>query len=128
MKPEIINTDSAPAAIGTYSQAIKVNDTVYLSGQIAMDPASGELVPGDIEAQLHRVFQNLRAVCNAAGGDLQDIVKLNIYLIDLGVFAAVNKIMGEYFSAPFPARAAVEISALPKGAAVEMDAVMVLHL
>lgn len=123
---QIISTDQAPKAIGTYSQAVKVGNTVYLSGQIPLDPASMELVEG-IEAQVRRVFDNLRAVCRAAGGDLADIVKLNIFLTDLGHFARVNEIMAEYFAEPYPARAAVGVAALPRGAAVEMEAVMVLE-
>lgn len=126
MSREIIATADAPSAIGTYSQAVKAGDTVYLSGQIPLDPQSMELVDGGIEAQVVRVFDNLRAVARAAGGDLVDIVKLNIYLADLSHFAVVNEIMGTYFSEPYPARAAVEVSALPRAAMVEMDAVMYL--
>jgi reactive intermediate/imine deaminase len=126
MSREIIATADAPSAIGTYSQAVKAGDTVYLSGQIPLDPQTMELVDGGIEAQVVRVFDNLRAVARAAGGDLVDIVKLNIYLADLSHFAVVNEIMGTYFSEPFPARAAVEVSALPRAAMVEMDAVMYL--
>jgi reactive intermediate/imine deaminase len=126
MSREIIATADAPRAIGTYSQAVKAGDTVYLSGQIPLDPQSMELVDGGIEAQVVRVFDNLRAVARAAGGDLVDIVKLNIYLADLSHFAVVNEIMGTYFSEPYPARAAVEVSALPRAAMVEMDAVMYL--
>ncbi|WP_288843407.1 Rid family detoxifying hydrolase [uncultured Deefgea sp.] len=125
MSKSIIHSEQAPAAVGTYSQAIKVGDTVYLSGQIGLDPASGVLADG-FEAQAHRVFQNLRAVCQAAGGDLSDIVKLGVFVVDLANFAQLNAIMSEYFSAPFPARAAVQAAALPKGALVEADAVMVL--
>ncbi|MCB5197564.1 Rid family detoxifying hydrolase [Deefgea salmonis] len=125
MSKSIIHSEQAPAAVGTYSQAIKVGDTVYLSGQIGLDPASGVLLDG-FEAQTHRVFQNLRAVCQAAGGDLSDIVKLGVFVVDLANFAQLNAIMSEYFSAPFPARAAVQAAALPKGALVEADAVMVL--
>lgn len=121
---EIISTDQAPSAIGTYSQAVKVADTVYLSGQIPLVPETMEMVEGDIEQQITRVFENLRAVSRAAGGDLKDIVKLNIFLCDLSNFAIVNEVMGRYFSQPFPARAAVEVSALPKAALVEMDAIM----
>ncbi len=127
MAREIIATEAAPAAIGTYSQAVKVGPTVYLSGQIPLDPVSMEIVEGDIEAQITRVFDNLRAVAQAAGGDLADFVKLNVYLTDLSHFARVNEVMGRYFSQPFPARAAVEVAALPRGAAVEMDAVMQLE-
>lgn len=125
MSRTVINTDKAPAAIGTYSQAIKAGDTVYISGQIPLDPKSMELVEG-FEAQTVQVFENLKAVAEAAGGSFQDIVKLNIYLTDLGNFATVNEVMSRYFQLPYPARAAIGISALPKGAQVEMDAVMVL--
>ncbi|WP_028449483.1 MULTISPECIES: Rid family detoxifying hydrolase [Chitinibacter] len=125
MSKEIIHSDHAPKAVGTYSQAVKVGNTVYLSGQIGLDPVSGELADG-FEAQAHRVFQNLRAVCQAAGGDLSDIVKLGVFVVDLANFAKLNEIMGEYFSQPFPARAAVQAAALPKGALVEADAVLVL--
>lgn len=125
MTKEIIHSDNAPQAVGTYSQAIKVGNTVYLSGQIGLDPVSNVLVEG-FEAQTHQVFQNLRAVCQAAGGDLSDIVKLGVFVVDLANFAKLNEIMGEYFTAPFPARAAVQAAALPKGAIVEADAVMVL--
>ncbi len=121
----IIQTNDAPAAIGTYSQAVKVGDTVYLSGQIGLDPASMQMVEG-IEAQIHRVFQNLRAVTVAAGGSLGDVVKLNIFLTDLGHFAKVNEIMAEYFAQPYPARAAVGVASLPRAALVEADGVMVL--
>lgn len=120
----VINTDRAPAAIGTYSQAIKAGATVYLSGQIPLDPATMELVGGDMEAQIRRVFDNLSAVCEAAGGGLRDIVKLNIFLTDLSHFALVNEIMAEYFQQPYPARAAIGVAALPKGAGVEMDGIM----
>jgi reactive intermediate/imine deaminase len=126
MSREIITTTEAPSAIGTYSQAIKVGDTVYLSGQIPLNPESMAMVEGGIEAQVAQVFDNLRAVARAAGGELADFVKLTIYLDDLSHFAVVNEIMGGYFSAPYPARAAVEVSALPRGALVEMDAI--LHL
>lgn len=122
----IIQTDQAPAAIGTYSQAVKVTNTVYLSGQIPLDPQSMVLVEGGIDAQICRVFDNLSAVCDASGGSLDNIVKLNIYLTDLAHFATVNEIMAQYFNEPFPARAAVGINQLPKGAQVEMDAIMVL--
>lgn len=125
MAKKIIHTDHAPKAIGTYSQAVDVNGTVYLSGQIGLDPASMELVEG-IEAQVHRVFTNLKAVAEAAGGSLADVVKLNIFLTDLGHFALVNSIMAEYFIEPYPARAAVGVATLPRGALVEADAVMVL--
>lgn len=122
----IITTTSAPAAIGTYSQAVKVNNTVYLSGQIPLDPESMNMVSDETAAQIEQVFKNLTAVCEAAGGSLSDIVKLNIYLTDLGQFALVNEIMARHFDAPYPARAAVEVSALPKGAQVEMDGIMVV--
>lgn len=122
----IIQTDQAPAAIGTYSQAVKVNNTVYLSGQIALLPDTMALVDGGIEAQIHQVFKNLIAVAEAAGGNLQDIVKLNIFLTDLSHFPTVNEIMAQYFSEPYPARAAVGVKELPKGAQVEMDAIMVI--
>lgn len=120
----VISTDNAPAAIGTYSQAVKVGSTVYLSGQIPLDPVSMELVGGDMAAQISQVFDNLNAVCNAAGGSLKDIVKLNIFLTDLSHFALVNDIMARYFDTPYPARAAIGVAALPKGAAVEMDGIM----
>ena len=121
----IIQTMQAPAAIGTYSQAVKVGDTVYLSGQIGLDPASMQLVEG-IEAQVRRVFDNLKAVTEAAGGDMSDVVKLNVFLIDLANFALVNTIMAEYFTQPYPARAAVGVASLPRGALVEADGVMTL--
>ncbi len=121
-----VQTDQAPAAIGTYSQAVKSGNTVYLSGQIPLDPATMELIEGDVEAQIRRVFDNLQAVCEAAGGTLQHIVKLNIYLTDLSHFQRVNSVMAEYFQAPYPARAAVGVASLPKDAVVEMDAIMVL--
>ena len=123
---EIIHSDDAPAAIGPYSQAVRVGDTVYLSGQIALDPASMTLVEGGIDAQTRRVFDNLTAVCRAAGGELADVVKLQIYLPDLSHFETVNAIMKEYLDEPFPARAALGVRALPKGAEVEIDGVMVL--
>ncbi|MCH8542333.1 MAG: RidA family protein [Alcanivorax sp.] len=122
-----ISTDKAPAAIGTYSQAIKVGSTVYLSGQIPLDPATMTLVEGDIAVQIRRVFDNLSAVCEAAGGNLQAIVKLNIFLTDLSHFATVNEIMAQYFHEPYPARAAIGVAALPKGAEVEMDGVLILE-
>lgn len=122
----IISTDNAPAAIGTYSQAIKTNNTVYLSGQIPLDPVSMTMVDGGFAAQAHQVFKNLRAVCEAADGSLADIVKLNIYLTDLNNFAIVNEIMAEYFEQPYPARAAIGISAIPKGADIEADGIMVI--
>ena len=126
MAREIISTDKAPKAIGTYSQAVKVENTVYLSGQIPLIPESMEMVTGDIGAQIRRVFENLRAVAQAAGGDLKDIVKLNVFLTDLNNFPTVNEIMAEYFQQPYPARAAIGVAALPKAAGVEMDAVMVI--
>lgn len=122
----VIHSDCAPAAIGTYSQAMRAGDTVYVSGQIPLDPVSMQLVSGDMRAQIERVFDNLAAVCAAAGGSLGDIVKLNIFLVDLGHFALVNEVMAGYFSAPYPARAAVGVAALPRAAQVEMDAIMVL--
>ena len=125
MTREIIRTEQAPAPIGTYSQAVKVGDTVYLSGQIPLDPATMELAAG-IEAQIRRVFGNLGAVAEAAGGDLAKVVKLTVFLTDLSHFPLVNQIMAEYFQEPYPARAVIGVAALPRGAAVEMDAVMVL--
>lgn len=125
MNKQVITSDQAPAAIGTYSQAIKVGNTVYLSGQIPLDPATMEVVEG-IEAQICQVFDNLSAVATAAGGSLQDIVKLNIFLTDLGHFALVNEVMARYFKQPYPARAAIGVAALPKGVPVEMDGVMVV--
>jgi reactive intermediate/imine deaminase len=122
---KIIQTTQAPAAIGTYSQAVQVGKTVYLSGQIGLDPARMELVDG-IDAQVRRVFDNIKAVTEAAGGSMADIVKLNVFLIDLNNFALVNTIMAEYFAEPYPARAAVGVASLPKGALVEADAVMEL--
>ncbi|MEZ5506898.1 MAG: RidA family protein [Gammaproteobacteria bacterium] len=123
-KREIIATDKAPAAIGTYSQAVKVGNTVYLSGQIPLDPATMNMVEGDIEANIVRVFENLKAVAEAAGGSLKDVVKLNVFLTDLGNFAKVNEVMARYFEQPYPARAAIGVAALPKGAPVEMDCVL----
>ncbi len=125
MQKTIISTPDAPQAIGTYSQAVKVGDTVYLSGQIGLDPASMQMVEG-VEAQIHQVFKNLRAVSEAAGGGLADMVKLNIFLTDLGHFAKVNEIMAQYFSQPYPARAAVGVASLPRGALVEADGILVL--
>jgi reactive intermediate/imine deaminase len=124
MTKTIISTDQAPQAIGTYSQAVKVGQTVYLSGQIPLVPESMTLVEGDISAQITQVFNNLKAVAIAAGGDLSDIVKLNVFLTDLSHFPIVNEIMGNYFPEPYPARAAIGVAALPKAAAVEMDAIM----
>lgn len=126
MAKTIISTDKAPQAIGTYSQAVKVNNTVYLSGQIPLIPETMEMVEGDIEAQIRRVFDNLTAVCEAAGGTLQDIAKLNIFLTDLSNFATVNLVMAEYFQQPYPARAAIGVAQLPKDAAVEMDGILEL--
>jgi reactive intermediate/imine deaminase len=126
MAREIIRTDQAPQAIGTYSQAVKCGNRVYLSGQIPLDPQRMELVGGDIEAQIRRVFDNLRAVARAAGGNLDDVAKLNVFLTDLSHFPLVNKVMAEYFTEPHPARAAIGVAALPKDAAVEMDAIMEL--
>lgn len=125
MAKTIISTPKAPAAIGTYSQAVKVDNTVYLSGQIGLDPESMQMVEG-IDAQITRVFENLKAVAEAAGGSLSDVVKLNIFLTDLGNFAKVNEAMTRYFSEPFPARAAIGVASLPRGALVEADGVMAL--
>ncbi|RCV90555.1 RidA family protein [Billgrantia montanilacus] len=122
----VINTDKAPAAIGPYSQAIKAGNTIYLSGQIPLDPATMELVSDDFEAQARQVFTNLKAVCEEAAGSLGEIVKLNLYLVDLGNFAIVNQVMEEFFDKPYPARAAVGVKALPKGAQFEAEAVMVI--
>lgn len=127
MKKEIVKTHNAPQAIGTYSQAVKVGDTVYLSGQIPLDPVSMLPAAGGPRAQIARVFENLKAVAAAAGGSLADTVKLNVYLTDLADFPFVNEAMARYFKEPYPARAAVGVAALPKGARVEMDAVLVLH-
>ena len=126
MTREVIATDAAPKAIGTYSQAIKAGRTVYVSGQVPLDPATGELVTGDMEAQIRRVFDNLRAIAVAAGADLGAIAKLNVYLTDLSHFQLVNRVMAEYIAQPYPARAAVGVAALPRGAAVEMDCVLEL--
>lgn len=123
----IIATDNAPKAIGTYSQAVRVGDTVYLSGQIALDPATMEMVQDSMEAEIKRVFDNLSAVCEAAGGSLSDIVKLNIFLTDLNNFALVNEVMATYFKEPYPARAAIGVASLPKDANVEMDAIVALN-
>ena len=127
MSREIIRTDQAPQAIGTYSQAVKVGTTVYLSGQIALDPQTMSMVEGDTEAEIRRVFDNLQAVARAAGGGLDDMVKLNVYLIDLANFALVNQIMAEYFDQPYPARAALGVASLPRNASVEMDGVLELE-
>ncbi len=123
---QVVHSDAAPKAIGPYSQAIRAGNTVFLSGQIGLDPAKMELVEG-LEAQAHQVFKNLRAVCEAAGGSLNQVVKVNIFMIDLGNFATVNEIMALYFKEPYPARATVQVCALPKGALVEADAVLVLE-
>lgn len=125
MSKTIIATPNAPAAIGTYSQAVKVGDTVYLSGQIGLDPATMQMVDG-IDAQIVRVFDNLKAVAEAAGGSLADVVKLNVFLTDLGNFAKVNEVMSQYFQQPYPARAAVGVKELPRGALVEADGVLVI--
>ena len=126
MSRQVIHTENAPAAIGTYSQASLVGNTLYLSGQIGLDPYSMELVEG-IEAQIRRVFDNLKAVCEAAGGTLADIAKLNIFLTDLSNFQLVNQIMGEYFAQPYPARAALGVASLPKNALVEMDGIVIIN-
>ena len=125
MKREVIHSDDAPKAIGPYSQAIRAGDTVYLSGQIGLDPATGQMVEG-VEAQAHRVLQNLRAVAQAAGGTLDDIVKVTLLLADMADFAKVNEIMATYFRQPYPARATYQVAALPRGARVEVDAILVL--
>ena len=121
-----VQSDNAPQAIGTYSQGIKVNDSVYLSGQIPLDPATMKLVDGPFEVQVRRVFDNLAAVAEAAGGSLANVVKLNVFLIDLSNFAIVNEVMAEYFDAPYPARVAVGVAALPKDAVIEIDAILTL--
>ena len=126
MSREIIHTDKAPQAIGTYSQAVKIGSTVYLSGQIPLVPETMEMVDGDMEAQIRRVFDNLQAVAQAAGGSLADIAKLNIFLTDLANFPLVNQVMADYFQEPYPARAAIGVAALPKDAGVEMDGVIEL--
>jgi reactive intermediate/imine deaminase len=126
MAKKIIHTDNAPKAIGSYSQAVRAGQTVYLSGQIGLDPASMQMVEG-IEAQIVRVFENLKAVAQAAGGSLDDVVKLNVYLTDFAHFTRVNEIMAKYFREPYPARAAVGAAALPRGALVEMDAILVIE-
>ncbi|MCF6204961.1 MAG: RidA family protein [Methylococcaceae bacterium] len=127
MTKSIISTNKAPQAIGTYSQAVKVNDTVYLSGQIPLVPETMEIVGGDISIQITQVFDNLKAVAEASGGNFFDIVKLNVFLTDLSHFPIVNEIMGKYFEQPYPARAAIGVAALPKDAKVEMDAVMIIR-
>ena len=126
MSRQPIQTDRAPAAIGPYSQAVRAGQTVFLSGQIPLDPATGDVVAGDIDAQARRAFANLKAVCETAGGSLDDVQRLGLYLTDLSQFAAVNAVMAEYFSAPFPARSTIEVSALPKGVMFEVDAILVL--
>jgi reactive intermediate/imine deaminase len=126
MSKVIIHTDKAPKAIGTYSQAVKVDRTVYLSGQIPLVPETMSIIDGDITAQITQVFENLKAVADAAGGDLSDIVKLNVFLTDFSSFPLVNEIMGHYFQEPYPARAAIGVAALPKNVGVEMDAIMFL--
>jgi reactive intermediate/imine deaminase len=123
---EIIQTEGAPQAIGAYSQAVKVNGTVYLSGQIPLHPGTMEIVEGGVEVEIRRVFENLSAVASAAGGSLQDIVKLNVFLTDMSDFPSVNKVMADCFDKPYPARAAVGVASLPKGVSVEIDAVMVV--
>ena len=128
MSKEIIHTDKAPKAIGTYSQAVKVDRTVYLSGQIPLVPETMSIIDGDISDQITQVFENLKAVANAVGGDFSDIVKLNVFLTDLSNFPLVNEIMGHYFQEPYPARAAIGVAALPKNVAVEMDAIMFLKV
>jgi reactive intermediate/imine deaminase len=127
MTRHIITTDKAPQAIGTYSQAVKVGNTVYLSGQIPLEPATMQLLEGDMRSQIVRVFENLKAIAIAAGGSLADIVKLTVYLTDLNHFPLVNEVMAAYFKEPYPARAAVGVAQLPKGATVEMDAIMVIN-
>ena len=129
MKKRIISTEKAPAAVGTYSQAVAVTSgtSIYLSGQIPLVPETMEVVEGNIEAQIHQVFKNLIAVCQEAGGDLSNIVKLNIFLTDLNNFAILNEIMSTYFDQPYPARAAIGVNELPKGVSVEMDGVMVIN-
>ena len=125
MSKQPVHTDRAPAAIGTYSQAVRAGDTVYLSGQIPLDPETMELVGGGVDAQIRQVFDNLAAVAEAAGGGLADVVKITVYLTDLGNFARVNEIMAQYFDEPYPARAAIGVAGLPKCAVVEMDAILV---
>ena len=127
MVKQVISTEQAPAAIGTYSQAIKVGETVYLSGQIPLDPVTMTLIDTGMDDQIRRVFENLKAVAEAAGGGLNDIVKLNIFLTDLTHFARLNEIMAEYFVQPYPARAAIGVAALPRSAGVEMDGIMVIN-
>ena len=126
MPRQPVHTDRAPAAIGPYSQAVQRGGMVFLSGQIPLDPSTGLLVEGDIEAQARRAFDNLQAVCEAAGGSLDDVVRLGLYLTDLGQFAIVNQVMAEYFSAPFPARSTIGVASLPRGAEFEVDAILML--
>jgi len=126
MKRTIISTALAPKAVGTYSQAVKVGSTVYVSGQIPLDPTSGALVQESMDAQIRRVFENLKAIIEAAGGTLAHVTKLNVFLVDLSHFALLNSIMAEYFKEPYPARAAIQVAALPKGAQVEMDCIVEL--
>lgn len=126
MPREAIRTDRAPAAIGPYSQAVRAGGQVFLSGQIPLDPATGELVQADIATEARRVFDNLKAVCEAAGGSMDDVVRVGIFLMDLGDFAAVNAVMADYFQAPYPARATVQVAGLPRGARVEVDAILSL--
>lgn len=126
MSRSIISTPHAPQAIGTYSQAVKCGNTVYVSGQIPLDPATGALVTGDMDKQIRRVFDNLLAIIKAAGGDFSQVAKLNVFLTDLSHFALVNQIMAEYFTQPYPARAAIQVAALPKGSVIEMDCVVEL--
>jgi len=126
MSREVIQTSAAPAAIGTYSQAIRAGNTIYVSGQIPLDPATMDVVAGGTEAQIRRVFDNLAAVAAAAGGDLSSAVKLTVYLVDLGCFGTVNAVMEQYFSEPYPARAAIQVAALPRGVEVEVDAILVI--
>lgn len=127
MPRTIISTPDAPAAVGTYSQAVKVGGTVYVSGQIPLDPKSGQLITTSMDAQIRRVFDNLKAIVTAAGGTFANVTKLNVFLTDLAHFALLNQIMAEYFQEPYPARAAIQVAALPKGAAVEMDCVLELE-
>lgn len=126
MRPQIIATALAPAAIGPYSQAVRCGNTVYCSGQIPLDPATGELLSGDIALESRRVFDNLQAVCTAAGGSLGNVVRLGIYLTDLAHFAAINAVMQDYFQAPYPARSTIQVAGLPRGARIEVDAVLVI--
>lgn len=126
MSKQVISTPDAPAAIGTYSQAVRVGNTVWISGQIPLDPATKELVKGDMEAQIRRVFDNLKAIVQAAGASFDDVVKVSVFLVDLAHFALVNKVMAEYFREPYPARAAVGVAALPRGAQVEMECILAL--